>query len=71
MHLDETMLQSNTAINLVEYIDELVGLLDKSNKSIIDGVKQTSTFLLFFIKWCFNNLCTYFFIPYNNKYIIV
>ena len=53
--------------------EQVVGrvLLDKSNKSIIDGVKQTSTFLLFFIKWCFNNLCTYFFIPYNNKYIIV
>ena len=27
MHLDETMLQSNTAINLVEYIDRLVELL--------------------------------------------
>ena len=32
MHLDETMLQSNTAINLVEYIDELIEILAKSNK---------------------------------------
>ena len=27
MQLDETMLQSNTAINLVEYIDKIVGIL--------------------------------------------
>ena len=39
MHLDETMLQSNTAINLVGYIDKLVKLLgNKVNNN--EEIKQ-------------------------------
>ena len=40
MHLDETMLQSNTAINLVEFINEIFGELECPSGEQVENLKE-------------------------------
>ena len=40
MHLDETMLQSNTAIYLVEYINKIFGELEYPSAEQVENVRK-------------------------------